>query len=321
MSETGLVTILMPNRNHAHYLPRALDSWLAQTWSKIEVLVLDDASTDSSLDVIAAYEKRDARVRAVPLREHHGINRAVTVALDMARGEFIYVAGADDFVEPVFIEHCVTEMNRHPDAGVSFSDPTEYHEQGECRVRYPLYLSEVPAHYDPKALVALFRRNYFHISPNTGIYRTAAFREAGGYIADLHWMSDWFVTHVVAVRHGACFLPEQLTYVTIRSDSYSARSLRDAKAQRPLLEEVVKRLASPAYADVLPRMRDGGLIPEYELRTLFWLLASPSGRKLMTPHLALRIVTRGLWSYLRPLAPVEWRRRLRRAHSERTRSA
>lgn len=321
MTEAGLVTILMPNRNHAHYLPRALDSWLAQTWAQIEILVLDDASSDNSLEVVAAYEKRDGRIRAVPLKTHHGINRAVTVALDLARGEYVYVAGADDFVEPVFIERCVTEMRKNPGAGLSFSDPTEYHEQGERRLRYPLYLSDAPIHYDPDALAALFRRNYFHISPNTGIYRTDAFREAGGYIADLHWMSDWFVTHVVAMRHGACFLPEQLTYVTIRSDSYSARNLRDAKAQRPLLEEVVKRLTSPDYADVLPRMREGGLIPEYELRTLSWLLASPNGRQLVTPHLAWRIVTRGLWSYLRPLAPVAWRRRLRRVHSERTRAA
>ena len=44
MSEAGLVTIIMPNRNHAHYLPRALDAMLAQTWTKLEIIVVDDAS-------------------------------------------------------------------------------------------------------------------------------------------------------------------------------------------------------------------------------------------------------------------------------------
>ena len=321
MSEAGLVTIVMPNRNHAHYLPRALEAMLAQTWPKLEIIVVDDASTDASLDVIADYAKRDPRVLSLALKEHHGINRAVNPALAIARGEFIHVAGADDFVEPVFLERCVAEMNSHPKAGLSFSDPTEFHEQGQRAIRFPLYLSEQPVHYDPVSMVDLFKRNYFHISANTGLYRTAAFREAGGYMPELHWLSDWFVTLVVALRHGACYLPEQLTYVTIRGDSYSASNLRDSKAQRPLLERVLKLLAQPAYADVAPRMRQAGLIPEYQLRTLIWLLDSAEGRKFIAPQLVTRILTRAMWSYLRPLVPVPWRRRMRQVQSERTRAA
>jgi glycosyltransferase involved in cell wall biosynthesis len=321
MSEAGLVTIVMPNRNHAHYLPRALDAMLVQTWPNLEVIVVDDASTDTSRDVVADYTRRDPRVRLLALKEHHGINRAVNAAVKIARGEFIHVAGADDFVEPVFLKRCVTEMNRHPKAGLSFSDPTEFHEQGKRAVRFPLYLSDQPSHYDPVSLVDLFKRNYFHISANTGLYRTAAFRDAGGYIPELHWLSDWFVTLVVALRHGACFLPEQLTYVTIRDDSYSASNLRDSAAQRPLLDQVLKLLARPAYADVAPRMRQAGLIPEYHLRTLIWLLDNAEGRKFIAPPLVMRILTRAVWSYLRPLVPMQWRRRMRQAQSERTRAA
>lgn len=321
MSEVGLVTIIIPNRNHAHYLPRALDAMLAQTWTELEIIVVDDASTDTSLAMVADYTRRDGRVRALALKEHHGINRAVNAALGSVNGEFVTIAGADDFVAPNFIERCVVEMNRHPEAGLSFSDPTELREPEMHLVHFPLYLSEKPVFFNSAALIALFRRNYFHISANTGLYRTAPFREAGGYRPELHWLSDWFATLVIALRYGACYLPEQLTTVTVRSDSYSARSLRNGEAQRPLLEAVLKMLASAAYSDVAPHMQHAGLIPEYHLRALAWLLESAEGRKFITPHLVLRIVGRYLWSFLRPVAPVRWRRRLRQVQSERTRAA
>jgi glycosyltransferase involved in cell wall biosynthesis len=320
MTETDLVTVIMPNRNHARYLQRSLDAMLVQTWTKLQIIVVDDASTDTSLDVVASYAKRDSRVRSLALKEHHGINRAVNAALGIVQGEFVYVAGADDFVEPIFFERCVTEMNRNPEAGLCFSDPIHFREPDQRTIRFPLYLSERPAYFDPAALTELFRRNYFHISANTGLYRTEAFRQAGGYQPELHWLSDWFVTLVVALRQGACYLPEQLTYVTVRGDSYSARSLRDGNAQRPLLEQVLRLLALPAYADVALSMQRAGLLPEYHPRSLVALLKSAEGRKFIKPQLILRILSRYMWSFLRPFMPVQWRRRLRHVQSVTSRS-
>ncbi len=321
MDEAGLVTIIMPNRNHARQLPRALGAVLAQTWSRFEMIVVDDASTDDSLDIIADFARRDARVRFLVLKEHQGICRAVNTALATARGEFVHIAGADDFIEAEFLDHCVAEMNRTPDAGLAFSDPTEFYESDQRAVPYPLYLNERPTYYNPAMLVALFQRNYFHISANTVVYRKSAFREAGGYIPDLHWFSDWFVTLAVALRYGACYLPEPLTYATIRRDSYSARNLRDRTAQRSLLYTTLDLLDSPAYADVAASIRRAGLMPEYYLRTLYWLFSNPKGRKYITPHLVMRIVGRSTWTLLRPLATTQSRRRLRRRQSERTRAA
>ena len=229
MGESRLVTIILPNRNHAHHLPRALDALLAQTWSHFEVIVVDDASTDGSLEVVADFARRNSRIRPLPLKQHQGICLAVDAALPDACGELLHVAGADDFVAPNFLDRCVSELSRNPGAGLCFSDPTEFHECCRKAIHFPLYLNERPKYYTPAELVELLRRNYFHISANTVVYRTAAFREAGGYLPELHWLTDWFATLVIALRYGACYLPEQLTYSTVRSNSYSAQ--KSARSQ------------------------------------------------------------------------------------------
>lgn len=313
-----LVSIVMPNRNHAHYLPHALDALRNQTWPHWELIVVDDQSSDTSIDVLTRYAALDSRIQFISLDRHGGIAVAVNTGLEKTRGQFLYFAASDDFVETTFLERCVTEMKRHPEAGLSFSDPTEFQEDSGRTVRFPLYLSRQPAYFDAETLMRIFKRNYFHISTNTGLYRSEAFHTAGGYRPDLHWLMDWFPTMVIALRHGVCYLPEALTYLTVRGNSYSAINLRDGKMQRQLIARMLELLSLPEYADVAPRMQEALVLPEYQPRTLQWLLESKTGRDFITPRLIVRILGRYAWSFVRPLTPNAWRRRLRRLQSERT---
>ncbi len=312
MMEPPLVSVVLPNRNHARYISRAIKALLGQTWPHLEILVVDDASTDDSREVVSQLFAGDARVQLLALDKHHGVSGAVQVGLTKARGEYIYIAAADDFVAPTFFERCVAEMTRFPTAGFCFSDPTEFREKDGQVVHFPLYLRDAPTYFDPEGLIALLCQNFFHMSANTGIYRLSAFRGAGGYIPELAWLSDWFVTIVIALRSGACYLPEQLTYVTMRDDSYSATNLCDTDKQRELVNRVVTLLSSPAYVDVAEPIHRAAILPEYHFRTLLWLLVTRQGRTFVSLRLVRRIAGRAIWSLLRPYAPIRMRRYIRK---------
>ena len=68
-----VLSIVLPNRNHAHYLPRALDALRTQTWQNLEIVVVDDRSSDESRDVLARYAALDSRIRFIALEQHGGI--------------------------------------------------------------------------------------------------------------------------------------------------------------------------------------------------------------------------------------------------------
>ena len=308
----GLVSVILPNRNHAHYLPTALDALLAQTWPHLEILLIDDASSDNSTEVMRSYAARDPRVRPIELPEHTGINKAVELVRGQARGEYVYVAAADDFVAPTFFETSVGMLQQYQSAGLCFSDPTEFYEADTRTIRFPLYLSNGPVHYNSSDFQLVLKSNYFHISPNTAIYRADMFQDAGGYRAELGWLSDWFVTLVVALRNGACYVPAALTFLRVRDDSFSATTAKDTRSHRQPFDRFLTLLAEPAYVDVAKAMQRSGLLPEYRFRTLRWLLQSPQGRTFLSWRLAVRIVSRSVWSYLRPLAPYWLRRSLRK---------
>ncbi len=97
-----LVSVVIPVLNVAHLLPRCLDSVLAQTHRPLEIIVVDDGSTDDSADVMRRYQQLHSEVHIISQR-HRGLGPARNAGLSIAEGEFVSMVDADDWVEPEFI--------------------------------------------------------------------------------------------------------------------------------------------------------------------------------------------------------------------------
>lgn len=92
------VSVLIPAYNVAQYLRECLESVLGQTLSDIEVICINDGSTDETLDILREYEARDARIRLID-QDNGGYGRAVNVGLRVAAGEYIGIVEPDDYIE------------------------------------------------------------------------------------------------------------------------------------------------------------------------------------------------------------------------------
>jgi len=104
------VTILMPAYNAKDSIHIAIDSILNQTWANLELLIVDDCSTDETVKVIQNYEQKDDRVRLIKAKRNAGAYVARNLGLKMARGEFVTVNDADDWSHPEKIEIQVTDL-------------------------------------------------------------------------------------------------------------------------------------------------------------------------------------------------------------------
>src|SRR3954469_1098404 len=108
------VSVIMPVYNARAYVAEAIDSVLAQTFGDFELILVDDGSTDGSLDILRGYEKRDPRVRVIS-RPNTGIVGALNDGLKLARGEFIARIDADDASLPNRFEKEIAFLRAHPD--------------------------------------------------------------------------------------------------------------------------------------------------------------------------------------------------------------
>ncbi|MDL1957557.1 MAG: glycosyltransferase, partial [Candidatus Desulfofervidus auxilii] len=114
MTNNPLVSIIITNYNYGQFLEQAIESALNQTYSNIEVIVIDDKSTDNSEEILQKYAKKDKRLRFYKNDKRLGATGAAQKGVEIANGKFFTFLAADDFYEPDFIECSVKEMLLHP---------------------------------------------------------------------------------------------------------------------------------------------------------------------------------------------------------------
>lgn len=113
-SRRPFFSILVPTYNQAQYLPAALDSLLAQTFTDWEAVVVNDGSTDDTAAVLDAYARRDPRIRAVH-KENGGTASALNEALRQSKGQWIGWLSSDDLFEPDKLAVHVEAIRQHPE--------------------------------------------------------------------------------------------------------------------------------------------------------------------------------------------------------------
>ena len=97
------ISVIVPVYNIEQYLPRCLDSILSQTHRNLEILIVDDGSTDNSSYVIRQYAKKDKRI--IPIfKKNTGVSDTRNTALDKATGDYIGFVDGDDYIEPDMFE-------------------------------------------------------------------------------------------------------------------------------------------------------------------------------------------------------------------------
>ncbi|MBQ8394884.1 MAG: glycosyltransferase family 2 protein [Clostridia bacterium] len=91
-----LVSIIVPNYNSEKYIKETLDSVLAQTYQDWEMLVIDDCSSDGSVDIIRAYAEKDSRIQLILREKNTGVANVRNAGLELAKGKYIALLDSDD---------------------------------------------------------------------------------------------------------------------------------------------------------------------------------------------------------------------------------
>jgi len=119
-STADLISVIVTNYNHAKYLDQRMESLLAQTYPNIEIIVIDNCSTDNSLDVLAKYKKY-SHVRIIVQEKNVGCVGSSNLGVSLSHGQFFMFAEADDYNAPSQIELLHKAMAGNEEIGVAFS--------------------------------------------------------------------------------------------------------------------------------------------------------------------------------------------------------
>lgn len=261
--EAPRVSVVVPNFNHARFLPPRMESVLGQSYRDIEVLLLDDASTDGSREVIRRYED-DPRVRTIFNETNSGSpfvqwNRGVREA----KGEYVWIAESDDLADPRLLERVVGMLEEHPDCGVGCCESWLLRGEGSPEE------GELKPHHRPEPRRDFWTRDFVadgreicvqdllhgNVMPNASavVFRRTLFERVGGADESMRMCGDWLLWARMLSRSRLAHVGERLNIYRFHDSTVRARK----SATGPTIAEV--------YA-VIRFIRDDAAPPAARLR-------------------------------------------------------
>ena len=248
MNTSDLISVIIPAYNHERYIEECVRSIMAQTYQNLELIFIDDGSTDGTFEKLQALKPEcELRfVRVVMIRENHnGGIRNTNAMIDMAQGEFIYSLASDDASKPRAIEVLHGFLSENPDYVLAVGDneiingDSERIYWDENRKTVPeseavyktfgddMHINGDNKHPDFGSYEDLLKGNYI---PNGYLYSRSAIIDAGKYALDMI-CEDWYINLQLAKLGKFKYFPEILFSYrwheanTVSSSGYQSKGL------------------------------------------------------------------------------------------------
>jgi glycosyltransferase involved in cell wall biosynthesis len=256
-----LLTVVIPHFNQKDFLPRAVASVLYDETREIEIIIVDDGSTDNSEDVLAALEAANPRITVIRCETNQGAPAAINIGLAAARSRYVTFLGADDFVLPDLYMPLVRALDDKRTAALACSQLAIVGSDGSLRGIRPVTPPSFHAEYlDPQTICRRIQSTDHWICSTTAVFRTDLLRAAGGFDTTLGVFCDIIVTRILAFQYGFVYVPGIRAVFRVAPSTLSGSTLLDqtenirqlAVARERLVTSVVGQLA-PSYPDLFAR--------------------------------------------------------------------
>ena len=219
-----LISVLMVNRNHADTIGEAVTSVLSQTWSNLELVVVDDGSTDDSVSVVEGIARKDPRVRLHRLPRNEHICAATNRGFTLVSGEWLARIDSDDVWYPTRLERQMEELAAHPEFDICFTWADWIDENGD-----PVPELEGVTDVTYPTQREWLRRFYFEgncLLHSSVLMRMSLRREVGDFDLAYRMLHDFDYWVRVAKRRNILVVPERL--IAMRHFTQQGRNSSEA---------------------------------------------------------------------------------------------
>ena len=260
-SPVPLVSVVVPNYNHRRFLSQRFASIHAQTLRQMEIIVLDDASRDGSAKFLRAMVSPLPFTLEINERNSGNVFAQWAKGIAVARGEFVWIAEADDSCEPDFLETLVALARRHPSVGFIYAQSRIIDERGQTLEETPHYLREIDSsrwQHDYFAKGTEEVANYLILRNTVPNASACLFRRDVLLSLDLAQMplklnGDWLAYAQILRRHDVAFLAAPLNHY--RRHANTVRVSSDRSELRIRESYVVQKFIADQF-EIAPEIRE-----------------------------------------------------------------
>lgn len=235
------VSVIIPNYNHARYLPKRIESVLNQNFRDFELILMDDCSTDDSREILDAYATSDARIQKVYNTENSGSTfKQWNKGIALAKGEYVWIAESDDSADPSLLDALLTPMEANASVGLAYCNSYSIDEHNELMPipTWEPFLSELDnslwkSDFTRPGL-ELVRRfmSYRNIIPNASavLLRRSALMQVGPADESFKLLGDWFFWAKILAVSDVSYVARPLNYFRTHRNNVRSSTLENGTA-------------------------------------------------------------------------------------------
>lgn len=225
--EEKLVSVIIPNYNRSNLIISTVQSVLNQSYSNLEIIIVDDYSSDDSRDTIMSLMKKDSRIKKIFLESNKGANYCRNIGVSVAEGEYIAFLDSDDEFEENKIEvqvNCMEKMNEQ--VGIIFTNISVNGKAIGKMENQKVHLNKI-----------MFRNELGGFS--TVFLKKTVFNEIGGLDEDLKSCQDWEFYLRVLSKYDGYYISLPLVKYFLQEDSISKNLDKVIKGHKIVLKKIV----------------------------------------------------------------------------------
>ena len=222
-----MLSVIIPNYNHSKYLPSLIESILAQEFQQLEIIIIDDCSTDNSVDVIEKIILDSKLFVFLKNSNNQGVVSTANRGASIASGKYIYFAAADDIILPGFFKESIEMLENNKNAGLCSALSKTINPAGQTACINPYFPMSFKSYIPPDQCRKFLRENGTWMMGTSTIFKKEVFLECGSLNESFGPLSDVLIEMIISVKYGVCFIPTLYSYQRLISNSYSAQIAQD----------------------------------------------------------------------------------------------
>lgn len=267
-------TVVIINYNYELYIRDTLNSVFNQTVPFDEVIIIDDCSTDKSVEVIQEYIKKYPSIRFYQNDKNRGVTYTTNRAINLATSDYIAAIASDDIYLKNFNEACQETLKEYPDTGIICSKFSYFEDDKISQITpYPRsFNSKETVFLKGPTLLKAMRSKKFWI-PSPAMYRKDLFDLLGGYDHQFGEYTDFFMYAMISFEKGACYIPEILSAIRVHSNRFSDKV--DLKTRAKSWAYFLKLITKGKFKQYKKQFRKSHIFYLFESPFFFFLLKQP----------------------------------------------